>query len=151
MLEDLCKRGDPTSLRYASVITEQKKCWDLLAQTFDRFQTLCNNSQQHVTGWANGSNRNIQQCWELLANNVHVAVCTGPMRNACCWERFPCQDLYCWMLIKPALNHYNWQKTLFNLYRTTFSLRYLNVLKRAPGLSNVGKNSGGAHFRQLPQ
>ena len=30
------ERGDPTSLRYASVITEQKKCWDLLAQTFDR-------------------------------------------------------------------------------------------------------------------
>ena len=29
---------DPTLLRNASAITEQKKCWELLAQTFDRFQ-----------------------------------------------------------------------------------------------------------------
>ena len=34
---------------YASVITEQKNCWELLTQNFDRFQTLCNNSQQHAT------------------------------------------------------------------------------------------------------
>ena len=27
-----------TLLRYASTITEQKKCWELLAQQFDRFQ-----------------------------------------------------------------------------------------------------------------
>ena len=32
---------DPTLLRYASTITVQKKCWELWAQTFDRFQT-CN-------------------------------------------------------------------------------------------------------------
>ena len=36
-----------TLLRYASEITEQKKCWKL-------FQTLQNNSQQHATVWANG-------------------------------------------------------------------------------------------------
>ena len=35
---------DPTSLRYASAITEQKKCWELLAEKFDRFQTLRNNT-----------------------------------------------------------------------------------------------------------
>ena len=29
---------DPTLLRYASAITEQKKCWELLVQTFDWFQ-----------------------------------------------------------------------------------------------------------------
>ena len=29
---------DPTLLRNASAITEQNKCWELLAQTFDRFQ-----------------------------------------------------------------------------------------------------------------
>ena len=40
---------DPTLLRYASVITELKKCRELLAQKFDRFQTLRNNSQQHAT------------------------------------------------------------------------------------------------------
>ena len=39
---------DPTLLRYASAITKQKKCWELLAEKFDRFQTLCNNMQQVV-------------------------------------------------------------------------------------------------------
>ena len=38
---------DPTLLRYASAITEQKKCRELLAERFDRFQTLRNNTQQH--------------------------------------------------------------------------------------------------------
>ena len=47
---------DPTLLRNASAITEQKKCWELLAQTFDRFQTLCNNTQEHATGCANRRN-----------------------------------------------------------------------------------------------
>ena len=36
---------DPTLFRYASAITEQKKCWELLAEKFDRFQTV----QQHAT------------------------------------------------------------------------------------------------------
>ena len=36
---------DPTLLRYALEITEQKKCWQFLAQMFDRFQSLRNNSQ----------------------------------------------------------------------------------------------------------
>ena len=39
---------DPPLLRYASAITEQKKCWELLARKFDRFQTLCNNPPQHT-------------------------------------------------------------------------------------------------------
>ena len=47
---------DPALLRYASAITEQKKCWELLAETFDQFQTLRNNTQQHATGCANGRN-----------------------------------------------------------------------------------------------
>ena len=47
---------DPTLLRYASAITEQKKCWELLAEKFDRFQTLRNNTQQHPTGCTNGRN-----------------------------------------------------------------------------------------------
>ena len=42
---------DPTFLRYALAITEQKKCWELLAEKFDRFQTLGNNTQQHPTTW----------------------------------------------------------------------------------------------------
>ena len=44
---------DPTLLRYASVITEQKKCWEMWAEKFDRFQILRNNIQQHATGFAN--------------------------------------------------------------------------------------------------
>ena len=47
---------DPTLLRYASAITEQKKCWELLAEKFDRFQTLRNNTQQHAT-----TSNNMQQ------------------------------------------------------------------------------------------
>ena len=30
---------DPTLLRYASTITDQKKCWELFAQKFDLSQT----------------------------------------------------------------------------------------------------------------
>ena len=45
----------PTLLRYASAITEPKKCWELLTEKFDRFQTLPNNIQQHAT-WGNGRN-----------------------------------------------------------------------------------------------
>ena len=43
------EQTDPTLLRHASAITEQKKCWELLAQTFDRFQTLRNNTQPRAT------------------------------------------------------------------------------------------------------
>ena len=39
---------DPTLLRYTLAITEQKKCWELLAEKFDQFQTLHNNMQQSV-------------------------------------------------------------------------------------------------------
>ena len=115
---------DPTLLRYASAITEQKKCSELPAQKFDRFQTLRNNSQQDATTcnrvckriqhfcatlWRSRNKRivgscwlksltgfklcattsnnmqqgvqtdatcNIQQCWELLAND-NASVCTG--------------------------------------------------------------------------
>ena len=47
---------DPTLLRYASAIAKQRKCWELLAEEFDRFQTLRNNIQQHATGYANERN-----------------------------------------------------------------------------------------------
>ena len=50
------KQTDPTLLRYASAITEQKKCWKLSAEKFDLFQTLRNNIQQHATGCTNGRN-----------------------------------------------------------------------------------------------
>ena len=56
---------DPTLLRQASAITEQKKCLKSLALKFDHFQPLLNNMQKHVTGCANG--RKIKHptmcCW----------------------------------------------------------------------------------------
>ena len=64
---------DPTLLRYASAITEQKKCWELLAEKFDQFQTWRNNKQQrpptcnrvckrtqHVTS------NNVGSCWSTM-------------------------------------------------------------------------------------
>ena len=74
---------DLTSLRYASAITEQKKCWDLIAEKFDRFQTLRNNMQKGVH---TDATCNIQQCWELLANNslfernFHAKLCANMLR-----------------------------------------------------------------------
>ena len=69
---------DPTLLRYASAIREQKKCWELLAETVSNFAqqhaTTSNNMQQGVQTDATS---NIQQCWELLVNNV-ASLCTQP-------------------------------------------------------------------------
>ena len=64
---------DPTLLRYVSAITEQKKCWELLAEKFDRFQTLCNNTQQHPTTCnrvckrtQNVTSNNVGSCWPTM-------------------------------------------------------------------------------------
>ena len=57
---------DPTLLRYASTITEQKKCWELLAEKFDRFQTLRNNTQQHPTT----CNRMCTRTQHVTSNNL---------------------------------------------------------------------------------
>ena len=74
---------DPTLLRFALAIMEQKKRWELLAEKFDQFQTLRYNMQQ---GAQTDATCNIQQCWELVANNV-ASVCTGPNPSK------PCPDL----------------------------------------------------------
>ena len=70
-------------VRFALAIMEQKKCWELLAEKFDQFQTLRNNMQQ---GAQTDATCNIQKCWELVANNV-ASVCTGPNPSK------PCPDL----------------------------------------------------------
>ena len=69
-----------TLLRYASAITEQRKCWELLAKKLTGFNFL----QQHATtsnniqqGVQTDATCNIQPCWELLVNNV-ASVCTQP-------------------------------------------------------------------------
>ena len=64
---------DPTLPRYASAITEQKKCWELLAQKSDQFLALRNNSQQHPTTY---SMNNVQQGMQTDAtcNNQQFCV-----------------------------------------------------------------------------
>ena len=57
---------DPTFLRYTSAITEQKKCWESLAEKFDRCQTLRNNTQQHPTT----CNRVCKRTQHVTSNNV---------------------------------------------------------------------------------
>jgi len=57
---------DPTLLHYASAIMEQKKCWEFLAEKFDRFQTLRNNTQQHPTT----CNRVCKRTQHVTSNNV---------------------------------------------------------------------------------
>ena len=57
---------DPTLLRYASAIPGQKKCWELLAEKFDRFQTLRNNTQQHPTT----CNRVCKRTQQVTSNNA---------------------------------------------------------------------------------
>ena len=64
---------EPTLLRYASAITDQKKCWELLTEKFDRIQTLRNNTQQHPTT-CNGvckrtqhvTSNNVGSCWPTM-------------------------------------------------------------------------------------
>ena len=63
---------DPTLLRYASAIKEQKKCWELSAEKFNRVQTLRNNTQQHPTT----CNRVCKRTQHVTSNNV-ASVCTG--------------------------------------------------------------------------
>ena len=69
---------DPTLLRYASAIRKQKKCWELLAEKFDRFQTLRNNTQQHPTT----CNRVCKRTQHVTSNNV-ASVCTQPKIRIC--------------------------------------------------------------------
>ena len=47
------------------LITEQKKCWELLAQKFDQFQTSCSSSEKHAITYNSveaNSTGNTQHC-----------------------------------------------------------------------------------------
>ena len=68
---------DPTLLRYASAITEQKKCWELLAEKFGWVQTdttLLTNNSQH--------------CWMLHFASVCTPCCMLLDVVACCCAKF---------------------------------------------------------------
>ena len=81
---------DPTLLRYASAITEQKKCWELLAQSH-QLQTLRNYSQQLPTT----CNKVCKQTQHVtcMSNNVgsfcptmlSASDCTGLNRDLVDW------------------------------------------------------------------
>ena len=75
---------DPTLLHYASAITGQNTCWELLAEKFDRFRTLRNNIQQYAT------ERNIvgQQLSAFLDVTCCVRLHTLLHVLACCCGKF---------------------------------------------------------------
>lgn len=64
---------------YVLEIMEQKKCLELLAQKFDEFQTLCNNSQLHSVTLQRGAQTdatcNTRQSWALLTSINVASVC----------------------------------------------------------------------------
>ena len=74
----MCVRGPNIAVpRFGDPIV-QKKCWELLVQKFDRFQTLHNYTPNNMQqGVQKEAKCNIQQRWELLANNVASPVRTG--------------------------------------------------------------------------
>ena len=66
---------DPTLLRYASAITEQKKFWELLAEKFDQFKfsnfvqqhaTTSNNMQQGAQTTQHVTSNNVGSCWPTM-------------------------------------------------------------------------------------
>ena len=57
---------DPTLLRYASTITEQKKCWELFPQKFNPFQTSCYSMQKSVQTDATCNTQQCGACFLLL-------------------------------------------------------------------------------------
>ena len=58
-------QSDPTMLRYASVIAEKKKCWELLAESLTCFKLCATTSNNMQQGVQTDATCNIQQCWEL--------------------------------------------------------------------------------------
>ena len=72
----IAMQTDPTSLRYVSVINELRNvgsCW-LKSLTGCKLCATTPKRQHH--GVQRDATCNIQQCWELLANNV-ASDCTG--------------------------------------------------------------------------
>ena len=76
-------KTDPTLLRYASAITEQNKCWELLAEKF-RFQTLRNNTQQQPTTCdrvfkrtQHVTSNNVGSCWPTTLRPIARRIQSG--------------------------------------------------------------------------
>ena len=65
MLQDLCKRIQPCCAPLRR-LRNKKKCWGFLAEKFDWFQTLRNNTQQHPAT----CNRVCKRTQHVTSNNV---------------------------------------------------------------------------------
>ena len=68
-----CANGSNIAALNASAITEQKEFWELLAEKFDRCQTLPNNTQQHPTTCKkvckqtqHVTSNNVGSCWPTM-------------------------------------------------------------------------------------
>ena len=93
--------ADPTLLRYASAITKQKKCWELLTEKFDRFPTLRNNTQQYPTTCNRMCKRtqhvtfsNVGSCWSTISRPLARSLKPRPNgRNF-----VDNNSQHCWML-----------------------------------------------------
>ena len=89
MLEELCKRN-----QHCCTTLWQKKCWELLAEKCDRFQTLRNNTRQHPTtcnrvckGTQHVTSNNVASVWTGL--NITTEWLNNAVRTTSC---------YCWTM-----------------------------------------------------
>ena len=97
---------DPPLLRYALAITEQKKCWELLAQKFDRFHTLCSNPQRHGTTCnkvckhtQHATSKNAGSFWQQFCVRLHGVLVNykeNVPRNNCCIKVAIKNVVYLW-------------------------------------------------------
>ena len=61
-------------LRYASAITEQKKCWESWLKSLTGLKfcgTTLNNEQQHAIGWTNGNPTMLRPFARGLSDRFH--------------------------------------------------------------------------------
>ena len=96
---------DPTLLRYASAITEQKKCWELLAEEFDWFQTLRNHTQQHPTTCNRVCKRtqhvasyNVASCWPTVLRPFARGF-TEAKNNSCVYSLVAADNIFASMFL----------------------------------------------------
>ena len=90
MLEELCKQIQHccATLRRSQNKRNIRSCWLKSLTGFKICATTSNNMQQGVQ---TDATCNIQQCWELLVNNV-ASVCTQPKIRIC----YTCGCVFVW-------------------------------------------------------
>ena len=125
MLEELCKRIQHccATLRRSR---NEEKCWELLAEKFDRFQTLRNNTQRHPTTRNRVCKRtqhltsdNVGSCWPTMlrpfARVFKGGAAEQKLRGICSQ---PSLDFAVKNLQHPPSNQANPARLLFSIKRT---------------------------------